>query len=102
MKSYSSLRNDDIDGTKPKKLYCKTERKSLSLFTTDILGAKSSVIIEKLKRNTPRNPLEGFKEQSPLGSEGCLKYFGPKLPNRFIRDAIKVTDIEGAKVGNKF
>ena len=71
-KSYSSLRNDDIEGTLPKKHYCKTERKSLSLCTQDILGATSTVSIEKFKRNSSRNPLEHFNEQNPLGDQGKL------------------------------
>ena len=56
------MRNTDIEGTQPKKLYCKTQRESRSLYITDIEGAKSSISIEKFIRKTPRNPLENFKE----------------------------------------
>lgn len=42
-KSYSSLQNDDIEGTVPKKFYCKTQRNCNSLCTRDIQGANSEV-----------------------------------------------------------
>ena len=36
-----------------------------------------------------------------MGGEGLLKQFGPKPPNRFIRDGMVVTDIDGAISGHK-
>lgn len=40
-KSYSSLRNDDIDGSRPKVYYDKPSRESCSLNTRDINGANT-------------------------------------------------------------
>lgn len=45
--------------------------------------------------------MEHFSSQSPLGSKGQLKHFGPEPANRFIRDTLLVEDIEGAKFNDK-
>lgn len=106
-KNYSSLRNDDIPGSKPNLgLYYdnKHTRTSSSLRTNDIEGASSNHYYDRFSRKSPRNPLEPFEHHSPLGEKGkCeLKYFGPKPKNKFLRDGMNIHDIPGATKTDRY
>lgn len=103
-KTYSSLGNEDIVGTKPRKFYCNSQRELLSLRTDDITGAQNGTYYEKFVRKSPRNPNEGFEHPSPLGTKGkCeLKYFGPPGKSRFLRDNMVIDDIPGATKRDKY
>ena len=81
-------KNDDIDKSSPRRLHIKLTKPEYNLSNTDIEYSQPHCVKCKITRQT--NPLEP-KYNLPTSPE-----YPPYEP-RFIRDSIKVDDIEGAK-----
>lgn len=81
-------KNDDIDKSFPKKLHIKLNKPEYNLSNSDIEYSQPHCVKCKITRHT--NPLEP-KYNLPKSPE-----YPPYEP-RFVRDNIKVDDIEGAK-----
>ena len=81
------LVKEDIERSGPRKLHVRLNKPDFNLTNADIAGSKTQANKFTTKRE-PSNPLE------PVYKLASYTYLPPETP-KFLRDSMKVDDIEG-------
>ena len=85
--------NKDIAGSGPRMLHVPMNKPEFNLSNVDIAGSKSQVT-KFITNREPSNPL------NPIYKLPSFTYLPPKQP-KFIRDAMKIDDIDGSQPAKK-